>query len=237
MQKNLKNDWNPGTWVLFWSDLARAFQWIPTWQGLKGFQRFHQNCQLDFCVFCAFDVSCFSIERVKVVRSNAGFDLSGCPGGIHALKFVRLTQDWLSFIIWDRPKTDQNFFLKSIPEMRIRDIKGLIISSASWQLPQDSVPASFFINTFSMPFQRSLPETIAILLAAGFGCSCVQEVGRIVRGSQWLPPLTLMLLVANYINTKWCKKTCKKIPETLTYWYLSESSQWELFNEYQHDRV
>ena len=36
----------------------------------------------------------------------AGFDLSGCPGGIQALKFVRLTQGWLSFIIWDRLKTD-----------------------------------------------------------------------------------------------------------------------------------
>ena len=48
----------------------------------------------------------------------SGFDLSGCSGGIHALKFVRPTQDWLSFIIWDRPKTDQKFLLKSIPEFR-----------------------------------------------------------------------------------------------------------------------
>ena len=47
--------------------------------------------------------------------TNSGFDLSGCPGGIHALKFVRPTQDWLSFIIWDRPKTYQKNFLKSIP--------------------------------------------------------------------------------------------------------------------------
>ena len=36
-------------------------------------------------------------------------------GGIHALEFVRPTQDWLSFIIWDRPKTDQKNVLKSIP--------------------------------------------------------------------------------------------------------------------------
>ena len=48
---------------------------------------------------------------------NAGFDLSRCPSGIHALKFVRPTQDWLSFIIWDRLKTDQKKILKSIPEM------------------------------------------------------------------------------------------------------------------------
>ena len=52
---------------------------------------------------------------------KSGFDLSGCPGGIHALKFVRPTQDWLSFIIWDRPKTDQKIFLKSIPDEMIGD--------------------------------------------------------------------------------------------------------------------
>ena len=51
-----------------------------------------------------------------------GFDLSGCPGGIHALKCVRSTQDWLSFIIWDRPKTDQKIFLKSIPKESYRYI-------------------------------------------------------------------------------------------------------------------
>ena len=52
----------------------------------------------------------------------AGFDLSGCPGGIHALKFVRPTQDWLSFIISDRPKTDQKNFLKSIPVI-VKNVK------------------------------------------------------------------------------------------------------------------
>ena len=29
----------------------------------------------------------------SVVTYKTGFDLSGCPGGIHALKFVRPTQD------------------------------------------------------------------------------------------------------------------------------------------------
>ena len=35
--KDLKNDWNPGTWVLIWEYSARAIQWIPTRQGLDGF--------------------------------------------------------------------------------------------------------------------------------------------------------------------------------------------------------
>ena len=41
MQK-AENDWNPGTWVLTWVLISaywvRAFQWIPTWQGLDEFQ-------------------------------------------------------------------------------------------------------------------------------------------------------------------------------------------------------
>ena len=48
--------------------------------------------------------------------------------------------------------------------------------------------------------------------------------------------LTLMLLVANFTSTIWCKKT-GKITETLANGYSSESTQRELSNEYQHDRV
>ena len=49
--------------------------------------------------------------------------------------------------------------------------------------------------------------------------------------------LTLMLLVANFTNTQWCKKTWK-MTETLANGYSSERTQWwELSNEYQHDRV
>ena len=40
----------------------------------------------------------------------------------------------------------------------------------------------------------------------------------------------------NLANTKWCKKFLKMI-ENLTYGYSSESTQQELSNEYQHDRV
>ena len=39
MQKNLKNDRNPEKWVLIWEFSSRAFQWIPRWQGLDGFQK------------------------------------------------------------------------------------------------------------------------------------------------------------------------------------------------------
>ena len=45
-----------------------------------------------------------------------------------------------------------------------------------------------------------------------------------------------MLLVDNLANTKLCKKK-RKIPETLTNWYSSESTQRELSHEYQHDKV
>ena len=47
-----------------------------------------------------------------------------------------------------------------------------------------------------------------------------------------------MLLVANLANTKWCKKKPEqKVTETLAQEYSSKSTQWELSNEYQHDRV
>ena len=43
--------------------------------------------------------------------------------------------------------------------------------------------------------------------------------------------LTLMLLVANFANTKWCKKLKNN-------WYLGTwVFIWKLSNEYQHDRV
>ena len=45
-----------------------------------------------------------------------------------------------------------------------------------------------------------------------------------------------MLLVANFVNTKMMQKN-GKITETMAYGYSSESTQRELFNEYQHDRV
>ena len=47
MQKKLKNDWNPGKWVLIWEYSARALQWIPTWQGLDYFQKSLRPCNLD----------------------------------------------------------------------------------------------------------------------------------------------------------------------------------------------
>ena len=45
--KNLKNDWNPGKWVLIWEYSVRAIQWIPIWQGLDGFQKSLHPCVLD----------------------------------------------------------------------------------------------------------------------------------------------------------------------------------------------
>ena len=48
--------------------------------------------------------------------------------------------------------------------------------------------------------------------------------------------LTLMQLVAKLINTKMMQKKLKMI-ETLAYGYSSESTQQDLSNKHQHDRV
>ena len=59
-KKAKKNDWNPDKWVLIWEYSVRAFQWIPTWQGLDGFQKSLHSC--------ALDESSLSIERVNTCR-------------------------------------------------------------------------------------------------------------------------------------------------------------------------
>ena len=41
----LRNNWNLGIWVLIWE--YSAIQWIPTWQGLGGFQRSSHPCVLE----------------------------------------------------------------------------------------------------------------------------------------------------------------------------------------------
>ena len=53
--KKPENDWNPGTWYS-----AKAIQWIPTWQGLDGFQKPLRPCGLD--------ESSLNIERVNVIK-------------------------------------------------------------------------------------------------------------------------------------------------------------------------
>ena len=42
--KKPENYWNCGKWVLIWEYSARAIQWIPTWQGFDGFQKFAFLC-------------------------------------------------------------------------------------------------------------------------------------------------------------------------------------------------
>ena len=65
-KKNLKTDWNPVKWVLIWEYLPRAIQWIPTWQGLDGFQQSLRPC--------ASAESSPSIEKVKHIVAASGWN-------------------------------------------------------------------------------------------------------------------------------------------------------------------
>ena len=56
--ENLKNDGNPGIWVLIWEYWVRAIQWIPTWPGLDGFRKSLDPCSLG--------LSSLSTGRVKI---------------------------------------------------------------------------------------------------------------------------------------------------------------------------
>ena len=42
-----KNTWNHVKWVFIWEYSVRAFQWIPTWQGLDAFPNSLHTCTLD----------------------------------------------------------------------------------------------------------------------------------------------------------------------------------------------
>ena len=44
--KILKNQWDPGIWVLIWEYSVRDIQWVPTWWGLDGFQKSSRSCAL-----------------------------------------------------------------------------------------------------------------------------------------------------------------------------------------------
>ena len=57
-----------------------------------------------------------------------------------------------------------------------------------------------------------------------------------LKGTQSCNGVTLMLLVANLVNTNYCEKS-QKISETLTHRYSFVSSQQELSYEYRHCRI
>ena len=53
--------WNPGIWVLIWMHSVRAFQWIPTWQGLEGFQESLRPCALDKSILSIWRFKGFNV--------------------------------------------------------------------------------------------------------------------------------------------------------------------------------
>ena len=67
----MKNDRNPGKWVLIREYSSRAFQWIPTW---KGFDDFQENLHS-----YALDESSLSIGRVNSQVRGCRFKSAGSP--------------------------------------------------------------------------------------------------------------------------------------------------------------
>ena len=65
MQKNPPKWWEPWHMVLIWEYSARAFQLIPTWQGLDVFQKSLRPC--------AFDESSLSTTRVNLLMLLESF--------------------------------------------------------------------------------------------------------------------------------------------------------------------
>ena len=85
MQKTWKINWNPGEWVLIWEFSAIAIQWIPTWQGLNGFQKCLHPCALGKRILSIgrvkFGLSKIS-ESICPVMMYVFTHLSWCPIGV-----------------------------------------------------------------------------------------------------------------------------------------------------------
>ena len=80
-KKKLKNDWNPGTWVLIWEYSERVIQWIPSWQGLDGFKKLlclvlwtKAVSALEGLTHTYLTHSCFKISHTYVVWTCDTFE-------------------------------------------------------------------------------------------------------------------------------------------------------------------
>ena len=74
--KNLKNDWNPCTWVLIWECSARYIEWIPTCQGLDCYQKSLRPCALDESSLSIGRVNARFTILYKVYADKKNFDNS-----------------------------------------------------------------------------------------------------------------------------------------------------------------
>ena len=102
--KILKNHWNPGKWVLIWEYSVRAIQWVPTWQGLDGFQKSLR--------ICALDESSLSIVRVNsFIASWVGRSIQG------RLSWLQYRREAMTFFLtilnWGTKTLEEFLFLES----------------------------------------------------------------------------------------------------------------------------
>ena len=76
--KNLKIIWNLGTWILIWEYSTRAILWIPTWQGLDGFQRSLRHCALDESIALASEGLASCVNHLFFSRTTFSSNILTC---------------------------------------------------------------------------------------------------------------------------------------------------------------
>ena len=86
-KKNLKNDRNPGKLGLIWEYSARAFQWVPTRQGLDGFHKSLRHCTLDKSSLSIGRVKCDIMLSCKLALYDTNTKLN-CWISDHYLKYM-----------------------------------------------------------------------------------------------------------------------------------------------------
>ena len=152
----MKNDRNPGKWVLIWEHSARAFQWIPTWQGLDGFRK--------SCVLVLWTKVASALEGLMVSSPNCGrqcWYLWVCMLFPHGMVILLLLQvcgdDMVSFL----PKLIHIVILQ-LTDMRWFnwEISSNIVKIRDFLIPRGDVKTKF------VRFRRksNVPKTIRNLI-------------------------------------------------------------------------
>ena len=142
---------NPCIWVLIWEHSSRAIQWIPTWQGLDGFQRFLRSC--------AFDESSLSIGRVKTICAVLSA-LRCCRRLMLGMLYVHNTRQTCTVMravarVWESTVTGRTQHIpvllpgvSSMPSLRARYRHS----------PQTSCTAVQFTSSTMFVYKRNLTE-------------------------------------------------------------------------------
>ena len=221
--KIVKNDRNPGKWVLIREYSSRAFQWIPTW---KGFDDFQENLHS-----YALDESSLSIGRVNSEVRGCRFKSAGSPlAGWHG-RYTNVHLCGCLSIVLLQLKVPLKLFVKS--REFLTDYMFLLHHNMT-EADESNVKTNF------------LPPDILIFVLFGLHTIFILSKIWLKQGCRYYSLSLTFVFSSNIFNPSdaelnfiQCTKKQKimKIILTLSCWYSLERSRWVLSDEYPFARV